>query len=44
MGNSSRNRHTYYVFGSAIEIVLLAGIVYYAWAWPKESGSLVDLL
>jgi hypothetical protein len=27
---------TYYIFGSAIEIALLAGIVYYAWTWPKE--------
>ena len=26
---------TYYVFGSAIEIALLAGVVYYAWAWPR---------
>jgi hypothetical protein len=25
----------YYVFGSAIEVALLAGIVYYAWTWPK---------
>jgi uncharacterized protein DUF6326 len=25
---------TYYVFGSAIELVLLAAIVYYAWTWP----------
>jgi hypothetical protein len=27
---------TYYIFGSAIEIALLVGIVYYAWTWPKE--------
>ena len=25
---------TYYVFGSAIELALLAAIVYYAWTWP----------
>ena len=25
----------YYVLGSAIEVVLLAAIVYYAWTWPK---------
>ena len=31
---------TYYVFGSAIEIALLAGIVYYAWTWPKERAAL----
>ena len=28
---------TYYVFGSAIEIALLAAIVYYAWSWPKAT-------
>ena len=27
---------TYYILGSAIEIALLAAIVYYAWTWPKE--------
>src|ERR671936_516451 len=26
----------YYIFGSAVEIALLAAIVYYAWTWPKE--------
>lgn len=25
----------YYVLGSAIEVALLASIVYYAWTWPK---------
>lgn len=25
---------TYYVLGSAIELALLAAIVYYAWTWP----------
>jgi Family of unknown function (DUF6326) len=36
---------TYYVFGSVIEIALLAGIVYYAWTWPKEApATSVDLL
>ena len=28
---------TYYILGSAIEIALLAAIVYYAWTWPKET-------
>ena len=27
----------YYIFGSAIEIALLAAIVYYAWTWPKAT-------
>ena len=25
----------YYVFGSALEVALLASIVYYAWTWPR---------
>jgi hypothetical protein len=28
---------SYYVVGSAIEVALLAAIVYYAWTWPKET-------
>jgi hypothetical protein len=28
----------YYVLGSAVEVALLAAIVYYAWAWPRETG------
>jgi hypothetical protein len=28
----------YYILGSAIEVMLLAGIAYYAWIWPKEAG------
>jgi hypothetical protein len=27
----------YYILGSAIEVALLAAIVYYAWTWPKLS-------
>ncbi len=27
----------YYILGSAIEVALLAPIVYYAWTWPKET-------
>ncbi len=29
----------YYLLGSAIEVVLLAAVAYYAWTWPKEAGS-----
>jgi hypothetical protein len=25
----------YYILGSAVEVALLASIVYYAWTWPK---------
>ncbi len=27
----------YFILGSAVEIALLAAIVYYAWTWPKET-------
>jgi hypothetical protein len=27
----------YYVLGSAVEVALLAAIVYYAWTWPKSA-------
>jgi hypothetical protein len=27
----------YYILGNAIEVALLAAIVYYAWTWPKET-------
>ena len=30
---------SYYIVGSAVEVALLAAIVYYAWTWPKESPS-----
>ena len=26
---------SYFILGSAIEVMLLAGIVYYAWTWPR---------
>src|SRR3990172_7031780 len=29
----------YYILGSAIEVALLAAIVYYAWTWPRETVS-----
>ena len=29
----------YYILGSAIEVALLASIVYYAWTWPKTSST-----
>lgn len=27
----------YYVFGSALEVGLLAAIVFYAWTWPRQA-------
>jgi uncharacterized protein DUF6326 len=29
----------YYVLGSAVELALLAAIVYYAWTWPRITTS-----
>ncbi len=29
----------YYILGSAVEVALLAAIVYYAWTWPKEAAG-----
>jgi hypothetical protein len=32
----------YFILGSAIEVALLAGIVYYAWTWPKTNVDAAD--
>ena len=29
----------YYILGSAVEVAVLASIVYYAWTWPKTSTT-----
>jgi hypothetical protein len=29
----------YYILGSLVEVALLAGIVYYAWTWPKATDT-----
>ena len=29
----------YYILGSAVEVAVLASIVYYAWTWPKTSPT-----
>ena len=26
----------YYILGSAVEVALLAAVLYYAWTWPKR--------
>ena len=28
---------SYYILGSALEVALLAAILYYAWSWPKQT-------
>jgi hypothetical protein len=30
----------YYILGSAIEVALLAAVVYYAWTWPKDPRTI----
>lgn len=32
----------YYILGSITEVVLLAGVVYYAWTWPKATDATTD--
>jgi hypothetical protein len=31
----------YYLLGSAIEVVQLAGVGYYAWTWPRRDGAVL---
>lgn len=33
----------YYILGSAVEVCLLATIVYYAWTWPRLARSTSDI-
>ncbi len=33
---------SYYVLGSVAEVGLLAGVVYYAWTWPKVADALAS--
>lgn len=30
----------YYILGSVVEVALLAGIIYYAWTWPKTTDAI----
>ena len=32
----------YFILGSAVEVALLVGIVYYAWTWPKSNVDAAD--
>ncbi len=29
----------YYILGSLVEVALLAGVIYYAWTWPKVTDT-----
>jgi hypothetical protein len=33
----------YYILGSVIEAALLAGVVYYAWTWPKATDAVTSV-
>jgi len=35
IAGSAVGEWNYFIVGSALEVALLAGIVYYAWTWPK---------
>ena len=35
IAGSAVGEWNYFILGSAIEVVLLASVVYYAWTWPK---------
>lgn len=37
IAGSAVGEWNYFILGSVIEAALLAGIVYYAWTWPKAS-------
>jgi hypothetical protein len=32
---------SYYIVGSALEVVLLAAIAFYAWTWPKKPSNAI---
>ena len=39
VAGSAVGEWNYYILGSAIEVALLAAIVYYAWTWPKTTEA-----
>ena len=36
IGNIVGESWAFYLFGSAVEVALLALVVWYAWRWPKQ--------
>jgi len=36
VGGAVGESNVYYLLGSAVEVVLLAGIAFYAWTWPTS--------
>ena len=39
VGGTIGESNYYYIFGSLSEAALLAGVVYYAWTWPKATDA-----
>jgi hypothetical protein len=42
-GGAIGESNYYYILGSLIEAALLAGVVYYAWTWPKATDAVAAL-
>ena len=42
IAGSAMGEWSYYILGSVVEVALLAGVVYYAWTWPKRTGTVAD--
>ena len=38
-GGTIGESNYYYILGSLIEAALLAGVIYYAWTWPKTTDA-----
>lgn len=41
-GAVDERSQAYYFVGSALEVALLVGVVYYAWCWPRASTASED--
>lgn len=41
-GAIDERSQAYYVVGSALEVALLVGVVYFAWCWPRASTASGD--
>jgi hypothetical protein len=40
-GGAIGESNYYYILGSLVEAALLAGVVYYAWTWPRATDAVV---
>ena len=43
VAGSAIGEWSYFILGSLAEAVLLAGVVYYAWTWPKATDAVAAL-